>query len=95
MDIEVSSEFPEPENDISPKYKITITDLSGDKLVFWYIDTEQNSEMDKKTSRSLSESLYETAIRMNTGSVESIEKNNKEYQLEKKGSHKFILKSMN
>jgi len=94
--IEITEAIAQPGLGILPSHKITITHGS-DKYVYWYVKQNPNCrEFDKMKDMDMLKIIHAKGIEMNLGGFESFQINNiKDYHLERKGSHEFIIKSLN
>lgn len=95
-DIEISEATAQPGLGIIPSHKISIKHGS-DVYIYWYV--KQNPEyrdFDKMKDMDLVELMYTKGMEMKLGGFESFNINNsKDYHLERKSSHDFVIKALN
>ena len=94
--IEVIEATAQPGLGIVPSHKITISQGS-DIYVYWYVKQNTNCrDFDILKDKKLVELMYSKGREMNLGIFETFQINNiRDYHLERRGSHEFIIKSLN
>lgn len=83
------------ESTLYPSHKITITQGS-DKYVYWYVKSQAAQEdFDKSKDSKLVRIMHAKGMEMNIGYFESFNLDRaKDYHLERRDSHEFIIKRL-
>jgi len=94
--IEITEASAQPGLGVVPSHRISITHGS-DVYVYWYVKQKQNCrDFDKMKDMDLVKLMHAKGMEMKIGDFESFNINNaKDYHLDRKGSHDFIIKSLN
>jgi|SaaInlV_110m_DNA_1040235.scaffolds.fasta_scaffold05680_3 hypothetical protein len=94
--IEISEATAQPGLGVLPSHKISITHGSN-TYIYWYVKNKHDSrDFDKKKDNRLIKLMHSKGIEMKLGGFESFNiGSGKDYHLERKGSHEFIIKSLN
>lgn len=93
--IEITEATDEPRFGIVPSHKISITHGS-DVYIYWYAKQNQHCrDFNKMKDMDLVKLMHAKGTEMKLGFSESFQLSNiKDYSLEHKGSHEFIIKSL-
>jgi|GEM_PF-3492437 len=94
-DIEISEATAQPGLGIIPSHKISITHGS-DVYVYWYVKhNPECRDFDKMKDMDLVKLMHAKGLEMKLGDFESFNINNiKDYHLERKSSHDFVIKAL-
>ena len=94
--VDITEATAQPGLDIAPSHKISITHGS-DVYVYWYVKQKPNCrDFDEMKDSNLIEAMHTKGMKMNIGDSESINIcKAKDYHLKRRGSHDFVIESLN
>jgi len=93
MNIDVQSATAKPGLGEIPSHKITVTDITDNTSIYWYVKGDINCpDFDKAKHSKLIELAHAKAMEIGPGGFESFNLQGNDYHLQHVGQNEFIIK---